>query len=697
MNRWSQQQPYFWESTPFFRMLLAFVFGIICYEWWHVGLTETWQWIALGLLFVSSFIGFVWLKKSQFIGKLLQSIALFISLSCLGYIVTGMYDVKNQSNWFGQHLKDATGSLIRIIDLPEEKERTWKLYVKVEGLIINNKILTTSGNAFVYIYKQDSLPPPKLGDVLMLSAQWQPITNMGNPNEFDYRQFCERKNIYYQQFISSNEYLMVKKETTQQLSTAAKVHQWGMEALAHYVKDASTLGLLQAMLLGDEINFSAEDRQLYVDTGIIHIVAISGGHIAFLMVLITSALFWIRSKKYQWIKLAIALPIVIFYVMVAGAPPSAVRAAVVFSLLAIGVIIGKSHTAFNTLLAATFFILLVQPMWLFAVGFQLSVVAVLSLIIFYKRILSWYHPPYKFLNFIWSSIAASLAAEILIAPLVVYYFHLLPSMFLVANVVAVMLMGIVMSLGISIMAFSAIPLLASLLASIVTGVVAAFQWILYHISLMNPEFLKYLHLTWMELILCYIMIASIAVFLFYRSLLSLRLGLIATCFLLLSFNIKQWKAFNQHQFIVYNVSKQTHAEYLSGGFYTILSKDIDTVINSKLQYATKEKHIVNRAWQERIHTTYQEIFSIRNRNILLLKQALTDSVATLPPIDFLVIQYPLNKFDVNEIQQRIAFSQLIITGKQRRKNMEAWKDSCAKYQIPAHFTMIDGAYIANLP
>lgn len=696
MNRWSQQH-FFWERAPFFRLLLALVLGILCYEWWQIGWVATRHWISLGLLLVSSVTAFLWIKKSQFIGKLFQSIALFIALSCLGYLAAGMADIKNQTNWYGHHLKEATGSLIRIIDLPDEKERTWKLNVTIEGLIINNKLVPTTGNAFVYIYKQDSLPPPKLGEVLMLSALWQPITNMGNPYEFDYRKFCERKNIYYQQFINSKEYLLIEKGALHQLSASAKAHQWGMEAIAHYVKDASTLGLLQAMLLGDEINFSAEDRQLYVDTGIIHIVAISGGHIAFLMLLITSALFWIRKKKHQWIKLAIALPMVIFYVMVAGAPPSAVRAAVVFSLLAIGVIIGKSHTALNTLLAATFFILLVQPMWLFAVGFQLSVVAVLSLIIFYKPILNWYQPPNKFLKFIWSSIAASLAAEILIAPLVVYYFHLLPAMFLVANVVAVMLMGIVMSLGISIMAFSAIPFLASLLASIVTGIVTVFQWILYHISLMNPEFLKYLHLTWVELLLCYFIIASIMVFLVYHSLRSLQLGLIATCILLLSFNIKQWNTYNLHQFIVYNVSKQTHAEYLSGGFYTNLSKGIDTVTTSQLQYATKENHIINRAWQEQTKRTGQEIFSIRNKTILFLKEVITDSITTLPPIDYLVIHYPLQKFDATALQHKITFRQLIITGKQRRKQVEAWKDSCAKKQIPAHFTLIDGAYIANLP
>src|SRR5690606_846697 len=128
----------------------------------------------------------------------------------------------------------------------------------------------------------------------------------------------------------------------------------------------------------------------------------------------------------------------------------------------------KTSNSLNQLLAAATLLLCAQPMWLFAVGFQLSFVAVLSLILFYQPVYRLLSPVPKIARALWGAMAASIAAEVLIAPLVIYYFHLFPSMFIVANVAAYLFMGFLMVAGMLIIALSAFPAVAGAIAWVVT-------------------------------------------------------------------------------------------------------------------------------------------------------------------------------------------------------------------------------------
>ena len=691
MPAWRASTRYFWEESPFFRLLLPMIVGIFCYDKFHYTNISFYGLVAIAVVLI---ITFYFLRLFGNGGNVLRSALLFISVSILGYAASYVNDIRNNDSWFGSDLGKYEANVVIITEAPEEKERTWKLMVGVEQYILNDEVKGSSGKAFIYIYKNDSVLDFERGDRLIIPATWQPLKNPGNPHEFDYAKFCNRNNIYYQQFSNKDDVVKIPSTEKQTLSLAERSHDWAMKQLALHVKDKSTLGLLQAMLLGDEINFSDEDRQLYVDTGIIHVVAISGGHIAFLMILITGALFWIKKKKHQSIKLVIALPIVVFYVMIAGAPPSAVRAAVVFSLLAISTFISRDNNPLNTLLAAAFGILLFQPMWLFAVGFQLSFVAVLSLILFYKRIYLLYIPSNKIINFFWQTIAASLAAEILVAPLVIYYFHLLPAAFLIANVVAVMLMGVVMTLGLLIIAFSSVNVLASFFALITTYLVKGFHVVIEYLRLLNPEAFKFLHLNTLEVLLCYLLIAALAIFIIYKSKPALYMSLVNCCLLLLSFNIKQWNALHQEQLIVYNVSRHAHSELLSDCNYLILSESSDSISQKKLDYATKENHVVNKSWGEE-KLQQRDLYQFDGKKILFLKNALTDYNTKFQPIDYLVVEYPISDFDAMNLKNIFDYKQLIVTGNQRRKIVEAWKDSCTKNSVDAHFTMVGGAWMVE--
>jgi competence protein ComEC len=379
-------------------------------------------------------------------------------------------------------------------------------------------------------------------------------------------------------------------------------------------------------------------------------------------------------------------------VLIAGAPPSAIRAAFMFSLLAIGIILKKDNHPLNTLFAAIFLILLVQPAWLFAIGFQLSCIAVLSLILFYKKIYGLYFPTVRAIRFLWSAVAASIAAELLIAPLVIYYFHSLPVAFLMANLLAMLLMGIIMSLGLAIILLGKIAIIANTLSFITIWLVHLFHTMIKGLQSLNPVSFKYLNLNTTELICIYLIIIATAIFISKKTSSALFTALITSVILLLSINIKQWNTINQQKIVIYNISKQSYTEHIDGDRFKVLSgSNID---NRKKKYAVNENHVALNAWKEK-KTKQEELILFNNKKILFLKVPVKKITLPFQSLDYLVIEYAINDFDIPELKKAFSFKNLVITGNQRRNAVQQWKDSCLKYSIPAHFTLLDGAYTIN--
>jgi competence protein ComEC len=427
-------------------------------------------------------------------------------------------------------------------------------------------------------------------------------------------------------------------------------------------------------------------RQSFSETGIIHIIAISGSNVAIFFIVISWLLWWMKDKKHLWVKYAISLPLVWFYVLMAGAPPSAIRAAVMFSLLAAGIMLQKNNNSLNQLFAAAFLLLAAEPMWLFSVGFQLSFVAVLSLIIFYAPIYKLRSPKSKVARLLWGTVVASIAAEILVAPVVVYYYHTFPLLFVVANVAAYLFMGAVLILGIAIIATSFIPVLAGFIGGCTVWLVLMFDKIVTSLQQFNPVSFHFLQLGGAELIILYLAIASISVFLIRRRKAAIFTGMGVLCLLMFLLCVNEWARLQQHKIVVYNTGRSNHVELVTGSTYTILH--MDTTRKQKTEYAAKPSRIGWQAWEQN-DTAMQEIFSIAGKTILVLNGAI--SAAHHFPVDYLIINYP-GKQDIKVLREIFSPREIVLGGNYSKGRLEKCINDCADNHIAVHATTKAGAW-----
>ena len=712
---WPKRAAFFWESAPFFRPLLPLMLGIVAYDqrWvaWKsaVGLLVILLTCGAGMAVVAALPR---LRRAAPVAAFVLSQAFFLTL---GYSASFYHDDRNDPGHYARTMQHAGAYLARISGAPQEKQNIWKHEVTLLRATdsAGQRQWPVSGRAYLNIYKNDSTNLFGYGDTVVIRAAWQTINNTGNPFEFDYVRFMERRGIYHQIFVPASSGNVAGKASPGGLSWLERGHNWSVATLRRYLPDRASFGLLQAMLMGDERDFDPELRQAYSDTGVVHIVSISGSHTAMIFLVVTALFFWLRRPRWQWVKYVVGIGVVWVYVLMAGAPPSALRSAVMFSVFAMGLIIGRQRHPLNTLLMAAFALLLAEPNYLFAVGFQLSFTAVLSLILFYEpiaRLWPWaYTLPYG--RKVWKVMAGSLAAMVLTSPIVVFYFHNFPVLSPVANIASVVLIGgIALIGGLVILAFWWLPPLASLVGQAVAWCVGVFNhMILWMQEEATPQATRHIVLTWPEVLLLYgfILFAGVAWLRKRRRAMLPALGCLAA--MLASRCVHEYGALRQERLIVYNTNKQLLIEQFSGDHFTTIANQNDSGRNKMIEQA----HNGYYAWRER-NGPHQYVagedtghggrgdagqgghvgqsLTFQGKNIALLRHYY--DTATLPATapDVLILSDSVQHYTLAQIRAHFRPGLLLIAGPQRRYLVKQWKDSARLLGQPLHATMLDGAW-----
>lgn len=687
MKRWPLNKAYFWEQYPFFRLLLPLVAGIIFYPEKQHSPLFLYSLSGTVLFFLSVYLLTALARQNDTL-KAISFITLHIALFCTAWLLCYFHDVRNNQHWFGRTTDTAEAYIVQLKTAPAEKERTWKLEVVVMADLSGGNITPAMGGAYVYTYKYNT-PALREGDIIIVPNKWQPINNRGNPFEFDYATYTARNNIFHQQFINGDDIRIHKYATENDLSLIRRIHLWCVTQIEWYIKDRKVSGLLKAMLIGDKETLDNELRDAYAETGIVHIMAISGAHITVFFALTAFLLGWIRHRKYRWIKYIAAIPLIWLYVVVAGAPASAVRAATMFSLLGIGLALQKQPNGINQLLGTAFILLCIDPSWLFAVGFQLSFIAVLSIFIFYRPVHQLLSPTNSVLRALWAAISVSIAAEILVAPLVVYYFHLFPLQFIIANVLAYLFMSVLLIAGLLLIAVSPVYSLASLLGSGITIFAHIFNSIIYRLQQLNFTSFHTLTLTGGQLLLLYLTIILSGVALMRKnkklilpSLASFTLFLALVC-------INKWQSLQQHLLIVYNTNKGNYIELVEGTHAKLFVPQ-DDVNEQTRKYVLNPAHINYHIDSVDYDAALPDMITINEMEVAILNNR---PGPESNKADYAVLNYQAKAKDLDLVQEFVQ-PQLLIIGNNFSRNKAATLEAEAEQLgMNLHNVQNDGAFV----
>jgi competence protein ComEC len=169
-----------------------------------------------------------------------------------------------------------------------------------------------------------------------------------------------------------------------------------ISTLKKYIPGDKESGLAEALLIGYKDDLDKNLVQSYSNTGVVHIIAISGLHLGiiyWLLLAVTKPLK--QNKKLVWLRLLLTISALWAFTLLAGAQPSVLRSAIMFTIIAIGQLAARKGSIYNTMALSAFVLLCINPFWLWDVGFQLSYTAVLSIVVFFRPVYNWFYLPIK--------------------------------------------------------------------------------------------------------------------------------------------------------------------------------------------------------------------------------------------------------------------------------------------------------------
>ncbi len=273
-----------------------------------------------------------------------------------------------------------------------------------------------------------------------------------NPGQFDYRSYLVRKGVYA--LMTVHHKGQIESLGIGKVNPFAKLAFLIKDKMKKVLKETLRYPqdvLLAGILLGERWGVPQELKEVFTQTGTVHILAISGLHVGLVVVIFMVLLRTIRIPRKIRAMLTIAL--VILYALVTGGRPSVIRASIMAISILSAAAIGRDSDLLNSLSLAALLILAVNPLELFDSGFQLSFAAVLSIIYLTPKINSLFpkgYPPATVLKgYFLRSLSVILAAQLGILPLIAYYYSLFSPVALAANFIVVPLLGVVVALGFS--------------------------------------------------------------------------------------------------------------------------------------------------------------------------------------------------------------------------------------------------------
>lgn len=652
-------------NFPLILIVLGFIFGIIFQDNFLIS-------INYSILF--SFISVFLVYFSFFILKKYTKITTFTFSFFLGILLYSIHYEPNIKNNYTQILSQNEEYTLQGII---EDVKNNNLSIKLQ-FADNYKV---TGKISLHI--KDSISVNEIGKSILFKTKLTSISSVKNPYQFDYQKYMQRKYIYWQGH--TDEYKVQNKTSFSLIHWAKRLQNYLATSLDNYPFSNESRGIIKALVLGVRSDIDSETYQEYIDAGAVHILAISGLHIGIITILITKIVNLFLPKRRKIIKIAIVFSILLTYAFIAGLSASVLRAVIMFGAYSITELLGNKRARYDSLIFSIFVLLLFKPNFLFDVGFQLSYAAVLSILLF----LPLYNRYFIYKNLIFNTISdiikVSIAAQIGIIPLSLFYFHQFAGLFLITNIIILPFLGIILGIGIFVVILANFQVLPLWLVKVYDFLIFSMNYVIENISSYKTMIISDVYFDKMMLFISFFFIGSLLFYLYLRKIKYLYLTLISIIFFQIYLIFDKYKEQKISQIIVFNQYKQTLLVKQDNGKITFYHSDSLKLPNSYIKNFCHNKSIKNVDNQ-----CFNNILSVKGKNILIIDEVIyiDDSIKA----DY-VLLCNSPKINLEKFIEKKSIKVLVVDGSNFPTMVKKWQKTAEKYNIPFHYTQEKGAFI----
>lgn len=627
-------------------------------------------------------------------------------LSLFFFFSGGLISLLNKAPLQRSYFTNYKGTQLKvwINDEPQKGNGTIRFTAIVTRGYSSQKAQKLTGKLLITI-KIDSIQAIdyRYGDELIIAAQYTPIEPPYNPAEFDFKTWLASKNIYHQIFIKQD--LVIKTQNNKGnpfIKYTLLLRKKQIDIYQKIIKNNEAFAVASTLILGYRADLSAETLSSYSKTGTIHALSVSGMHVGIIYIVLNLVLSFLdKNRTLRVVKVIAICSLIWFYTLLTGLSPSVLRSAIMLTVYILAKSFNKHVNGYNILAFTAFCLLIYDPLLVWDVGFQLSFLAVLGLIYLHPKIYKWIYFKQKWADWLWSSIALSVAAQITTFPLSIYYFHQFPIYFIFSNLFILIPITLLMYIGISILLLK-LYFLAPIFEWLIIFMNNGLKWIAnLPFSGINQIWINKPQLLALSLALT---LALVAFSSYKKQLLMASLVL----FLCLQWSLTINTIVDEKQkrnIIFFSLQKGYAAAFISSNdailvtnfisndknFHFFIKPALDQLQIKTIRFIKWDTDTNFNFFVKRNHQ-----INFYNYRILLLDDYFNRKLITKTPIFNTVWLHQSPKIKIADLRQSVVFNSLTIDASNSTYNIKIYKDEANKFQIRSYVLKKNKAYLIDL-
>lgn len=414
--------------------------------------------------------------------RTLFSVSLFVAVFALGMLAERLDAARLQQRWSGTKGRfDAV-----LLEFPHVGGRSTKVSAYVTR-IGRDSVSGARRQGLVNLYFANSVDVECLraGERIYFEGRVKSPRNAGNPAEFDLEHFCYVNGVTGTVFLPVSGWSSLGVTEPTLRMRALQIREYIVDMYSSLGMNGDVLAVLSALTVGEKRELSRGIREVYSEVGASHILALSGLHLGILYMIVTF-LFPVRGGR-LWIRVfreIVFVAVLWAFAFVAGLVPSVVRSALLFTLFSAARCMRRDGSSMNALAFAAVVMLMYSPRYLFDVGFQLSFMAVASILLLNAPLRRLLHVDShgRVYGYFAGLFIVSVASQIGTLPVVWHCFGTFPVCFLLTNIVVVPAAFLIMLMALLLLVLVPIPFLQQPVAAVSGAVVSGMNGFLHRVS-----------------------------------------------------------------------------------------------------------------------------------------------------------------------------------------------------------------------
>lgn len=488
----------FFQKIPFIRITSSFLTGILINHY----LQPDNRTVAIALVLLISTLILFWHNRNFTSVKVQNAILSFT------IIVAGIFYPRNPNDKKLPEFSRKDYFLAEVCQKPAEKARTFQTILQIQ-----NEKLSKPEKVVAYFSKSAFDSSLTTGDQLIILGKPQRIQNAGNPYEFDYKKMMSLRQIWFSVYLAPGTYLKTAVRVKNITNWAERTRDRLIARFPEILPDKEERSVISALTLGYRTEISQDTLDYFASTGAMHVLSVSGLHVALIYMILGFLLAFLkRGKAGSGIFMTIMILLLWVYAFLSGFSPPVQRATVMFTFVIIGNNIRRPVNIYNSLTASAMFLILLNPNVIFDVGFQLSYLAILGIVLIQPALNNLLILNNPILKGIWSLFTVSVAAQLITFPLGLFYFNQFSNIFWLSNFVVVPITTIIMWLTMAFFILTPVHSAAALVGFVIEKLTAVMLTLLKAMDAHPLAVIKGIVLSQLQVFLIYAIIVAFLVY-----------------------------------------------------------------------------------------------------------------------------------------------------------------------------------------